>query len=63
MLLKKTFLILAALFMTDFVLAKENPMKKLSMNVELNSGYEMPVLGLGTWTLTGGTCENAVYAR
>lgn len=48
--------------MTDFVLAKENTMKKLSMNVELNSGYEMPTLGLGTWTLTGETCENAVYA-
>lgn len=30
--------------------------------VKLNSGYEMPVLGLGTWTLTGETCENAVYA-
>ena len=23
---------------------------------------EMPVLGLGTWTLTGQTCEDAVYA-
>lgn len=30
--------------------------------VKLNSGFEMPVLGLGTWTLTGKTCENAVYA-
>ncbi len=30
--------------------------------IKLNSGYEMPVLGLGTWTLTGETCENAVYA-
>ena len=30
--------------------------------VKLNSGYEMPALGLGTWTLTGETCENAVYA-
>ena len=30
--------------------------------VKLNSGYEMPTLGLGTWTLTGETCENAVYA-
>ena len=30
--------------------------------VTLNTGYEMPALGLGTWTLTGATCENAVYA-
>lgn len=29
--------------------------------VMLNSGYEMPTLGLGTWTLTGKTCEDAVY--
>ncbi|MBQ9630740.1 MAG: aldo/keto reductase [Treponema sp.] len=31
-------------------------------SVTLNSGYEMPTLGLGTWTLTGKTCEAAVYA-
>ena len=30
--------------------------------VKLNSGYEMPTLGLGTWTLTGQVCEDAVYA-
>lgn len=30
--------------------------------VKLNSGYEMPVAGFGTWTLTGKTCENAVYS-
>ena len=30
--------------------------------VRLNSGYEMPVLGLGTWTLTGEVCEKAVYS-
>ena len=29
--------------------------------IELNSGYEMPILGLGTWTLTGQVCEEAVY--
>ena len=29
--------------------------------VKLNSGYDMPTLGLGTWTLTGETCEKAVY--
>lgn len=33
-----------------------------SRTVKLNSGYEMPTLGLGTWTLTGESCENAVYA-
>ena len=56
MLLKKLFLIFAVLLMTDLIAAKEN------QTVKLNSGYEMPTLGLGTWTLTGETCENAVYA-
>ncbi len=31
-------------------------------SVKLNSGYDMPTLGLGTWTLTGQVCENAVYS-
>ncbi|MDE6442652.1 MAG: aldo/keto reductase [Clostridia bacterium] len=30
--------------------------------VKLNSGYEMPVLGLGTYSLTGDTCKNAVLS-
>ena len=29
--------------------------------VRLNSGYEMPYVGLGTWTLRGETCEQIVY--
>lgn len=29
--------------------------------VRLNSGYEMPVLGLGTWTLDDEEAENCVY--
>ena len=29
--------------------------------VTLNSGYEMPLLGLGTWTLDDATAENSVY--
>lgn len=29
--------------------------------IKLNSGYSMPVLGLGTWTLRGETAEKAVY--
>ncbi|MBQ3320299.1 MAG: aldo/keto reductase [Spirochaetia bacterium] len=33
-----------------------------AQTVKLNSGYEMPVVGLGTWTLYGTTAENAVYA-
>jgi diketogulonate reductase-like aldo/keto reductase len=28
--------------------------------LELKSGYEMPVLGLGTWQLTGSDCEKTV---
>lgn len=30
--------------------------------VTLNSGYEMPVLGLGTYSLHGDTCKNSVRA-
>ena len=45
------------LLSSSFLFAKEPPKMK-----KLNSGYEMPVLGLGTWTLTGETCEDAVYA-
>lgn len=35
---------------------------EVAPRVKLNTGFEMPVLGLGTWTLTGETCENAVYS-
>ena len=31
-------------------------------SVKLNSGYSMPALGLGTWTLNNHTAENAVYS-
>lgn len=62
MLLKKIILILEALLMTAFVMAEEKPMKKNADTIRLNSGFNMPILGLGTWTLTGETCENAVYA-
>ena len=30
--------------------------------VKLNSGYEMPILGLGTYSLHGDTCKNAVQS-
>ena len=30
--------------------------------VMLNNGYEMPIIGLGTWTLSNGQAEESVYA-
>ena len=33
----------------------------LFMFVTLNSGYKMPVIGLGTWTQNNSTAENSVY--
>jgi hypothetical protein len=57
MLLKKLFLIFAVLLMTDLIAAKEN------RTVKLNSGYEMPTLGLGTWTLTGDATNFVVTAN
>lgn len=49
---------------------KENNMNKNSINnfdlkrkiVILNSGYEMPILGLGTYSLTGKQCYDTVLA-
>ena len=29
--------------------------------VKLNSGYEMPIIGLGTWTLSDEEAEESVY--
>ena len=54
--MKKLITLFMAVCMAFLVFA-ETP-----RTVKLNSGYEMPALGLGTWTLTGATCENAVYA-
>lgn len=57
--MKKITLILGAFIMlASCGFAKDS----FSKSVKLNSGYEMPILGLGTWTLTGKTCEDAVYA-
>ena len=33
----------------------------LIQDVTLNSGYKMPVVGLGTWTQNNSTAENSVY--
>ena len=40
---------------------ERNEFNMTSKKVKLNSGYEMPIIGLGTWQLTGTTCENSVY--
>lgn len=56
--MKKIFFLIATfLLCLNILTAKDIPKA-----VKLNTGYEMPVLGLGTWTLNGKTCENAVYA-
>lgn len=51
------FILFLSIFSLHLLTAKEAPKM-----LKLNSSYEMPVLGLGTWTLTGKTCEDAVYA-
>ncbi len=34
----------------------------LSQDYQLLSGYAMPIFGLGTWQLSGSTCERIVVA-
>ncbi len=45
---------------TEMTVAAEGAAGKAPALI-LNSGYAMPVLGLGTYALTGKTCEEAVY--
>ena len=43
-------------------MAADNSSERIEKGtVLLNSGYEMPVLGLGTWTLTGDVARDSVY--
>jgi len=52
------------IFFVLFVLlsiVKLNSQEANMSKIKLNSGYEMPRLGLGTWTLTGDICINSVY--
>lgn len=61
--LKKLILFLMTSFMLTSCFAEGRVTNvELNRTVKLNSGYEMPILGLGTWTLTGETCELAVYS-
>ncbi|NQV35092.1 MAG: aldo/keto reductase, partial [Phycisphaeraceae bacterium] len=34
--------------------------KTLTQTITLESGYDMPVFGLGTWEMQGPACERAV---
>lgn len=64
--MKKSVLFLGAFLAAIAALSAESesnvPNWQTEKTVRLNNGYEMPVAGLGTWTLTGETCENAVYS-
>ena len=46
---------------TEKVKVERNDFNMQTKKVKLNSGYEMPIIGLGTWQLTGDTVENSVY--
>lgn len=62
--MKKSFLLFGTFLTLSAALPAESnvSISQVEKTVKLNSGYEMPVAGLGTWTLTGETCENAVYS-
>ena len=51
-------MIMLILFCPSSAFSEEEPAK----NVLLNSGYEMPVIGLGTWTLDNDSAEASTYA-
>ena len=51
-------MIMLILFCPSSVFSEGEPAK----NVLLNSGYEMPVIGLGTWTLDNDSAEVSTYA-
>ena len=63
-LMEKSFLLLGTFLTLAAALPAESNVSicQVEKTVRLNSGYEMPVAGLGTWTLTGETCENSVYS-
>ncbi len=62
--MKKSILFLCSVLMISCGVFAQNQnatVPEKAPRVKLNTGYEMHVLGLGTWTLTGETCEMAVY--
>ena len=45
----------------ETIMQEEIKKEDIDMYVTLNDGNQMPILGLGTWTLKGQTCEDSVY--
>lgn len=45
----------------ETIIQEEVKKEDINMYVTLNDGNQMPILGLGTWTLKGQTCEDSVY--
>lgn len=45
----------------ETIIQEEVKKEDIDMYVTLNDGNQMPILGLGTWTLKGQTCEDSVY--
>lgn len=45
----------------ETIIQEEEKKEDIDMYVTLNDGNQMPILGLGTWTLKGQTCEDSVY--
>lgn len=64
-------ILVGGIFVMRYIATTENNSKEYKeanlfdfekQTVLLNSGYEMPIIGLGTWTLNGDTVENSVYS-
>ena len=49
-------------FLVLSILLSGSAAANVEYTVKLNSGYSMPVIGLGTWTLSDDQAEVSVYA-
>lgn len=56
--MKKLFFTLITIFCITSLFAED---KTAFKTITLNTGYKMPTVGLGTWTLYDDVCETAVY--
>ena len=61
--LKKIFVMIMVMFCTVGCVQEEVQSEMKTDFVTLNSGYKMPRLGLGTWTLNDDTAKIAFITR